>query len=132
MRNALRITLLVGCAVSQFGCQWLEDRRMKQMTDEYRGELEAFSPDDKPQPIAKPYMLASGPLLTYNNEGEPMPAKPNYNPPQAQMAIPVIGHPGMYTSPGDIRERWINAEGIAPGSLIRDPYSGMLLLIPQP
>jgi len=44
--------------------------------------------------------------------------------------IPVPGHKGMVTSPYVPEGNYIDVSAFAPGSAVRDPYTGKLFLVP--
>jgi hypothetical protein len=44
--------------------------------------------------------------------------------------IPVPGHKGMVTSPYSPEGNYIDVSGFAPGSAVRDPYTGKIFLVP--
>ena len=44
--------------------------------------------------------------------------------------IPVPGHKGMVTSPYVPEGNFIDVSGYAPGSAVRDPYTGKIFLVP--
>jgi hypothetical protein len=44
--------------------------------------------------------------------------------------IPVPGHKGMVTSPYLPEGNYIDVSGFAPGSPVRDPYTGKIFLVP--
>jgi hypothetical protein len=44
--------------------------------------------------------------------------------------IPVPGHKGMVTSPYSPEGNYIDVGGFAPGSAVRDPYTGKIFLVP--
>jgi hypothetical protein len=44
--------------------------------------------------------------------------------------IPVPGHKGMVTSPYSPEGNYIDVSAFAPGSAVRDPYTGKIFLVP--
>ena len=44
--------------------------------------------------------------------------------------IPVAGHRGMVTSPYSPEGNYIDVSAFAPGSAVRDPYTGKIFLVP--
>ena len=44
--------------------------------------------------------------------------------------IPVPGHKGMVTSPYSPEGNYIDVSGFAPGSAVRDPFTGKIFLVP--
>ena len=44
--------------------------------------------------------------------------------------IPVPGHKGMVTSPYSPEGNYVDVSGFAPGSPVRDPYTGKIFLVP--
>jgi hypothetical protein len=44
--------------------------------------------------------------------------------------IPVPGHKGMVTSPYSPEGNYIDVTAFAPGSAVRDPYTGKIFLVP--
>ena len=44
--------------------------------------------------------------------------------------IPVPGHKGMVTSPYSPEGNYIDVNAFAPGSAVRDPYTGKIFLVP--
>ena len=44
--------------------------------------------------------------------------------------IPVPGQKGMVTSPYLTQESYIDVSGFAPGSAVKDPYTGKIFLVP--
>ena len=44
--------------------------------------------------------------------------------------IPVPGHRGMVTSPYSPEGNYIDVSAFAPGSAVRDPYTGKIFLVP--
>jgi len=44
--------------------------------------------------------------------------------------IPVPGHKGMVTSPYSPEGNYIDVSGFAPGSAVKDPYTGKIFLVP--
>ena len=44
--------------------------------------------------------------------------------------IPVPGHKGMVTSPYSPEGNYIDVTGFAPGSAVRDPFTGKIFLVP--
>jgi hypothetical protein len=44
--------------------------------------------------------------------------------------IPVPGHKGMVTSPYSPEGKYIDVSAFAPGSAVRDPYTGKIFLVP--
>ena len=44
--------------------------------------------------------------------------------------IPVPGHKGMVTSPYLPEGNYIDVSGFAPGSAVKDPYTGKIFLVP--
>jgi hypothetical protein len=44
--------------------------------------------------------------------------------------IPVAGHKGMVTSPYVPEGSYIDVRGFAPGSAVKDPYTGKIFLVP--
>ena len=44
--------------------------------------------------------------------------------------IPVPGHKGMVTSPYSPEGNYIDVSAFAPGSAVKDPYTGKILLVP--
>jgi hypothetical protein len=43
--------------------------------------------------------------------------------------VPVPGRKGMVTSPYT-PEKYVDVTGFAPGSIVKDPYTGKLFLVP--
>ena len=58
-------------------------------------------------------------------------ASPNTTPSQLQFptATPVEGKPGYVYSPSD-PTKYVDVSGYAPGSKVKDPYSGKIFLVP--
>jgi hypothetical protein len=44
--------------------------------------------------------------------------------------IPVPGHKGMVTSPYSPEGNYVDVSAFAPGSAVRDPYTGKIFLVP--
>ena len=44
--------------------------------------------------------------------------------------IPVPGHKGMVTSPFSPEGNYVDVSAFAPGSAVRDPYTGKIFLVP--
>jgi hypothetical protein len=44
--------------------------------------------------------------------------------------IPVPGQKGMVTSPYSPEGNYIDVSGFAPGSAVKDPYTGKIFLVP--
>ena len=44
--------------------------------------------------------------------------------------IPVAGHKGMVTSPYSPEGNYVDVSAFAPGSAVRDPYTGKIFLVP--
>jgi hypothetical protein len=49
---------------------------------------------------------------------------------QLPYGTPVVGRPGMVTSPYAEKQQLVDVTGMAPGDTVKDPYSGKLFKVP--
>jgi hypothetical protein len=84
-----------------------------------------------PTPLEKPTDLVKeekvSPAVTVQRAAYVPPEKANGDMPYG---IPVPGHKGMVTSPYSPEGNYIDVSAFAPGSAVRDPYTGKIFLVP--
>ena len=94
-------------------------------------EAEAQS---RPKPSATPRVAASGSAssATRRSESKPSPPPKTVSSQKTDIpyAKPVPGKPGFVFSPFDPNGGYVDVKGIAPGTKVKDPYSGKIFLVP--
>lgn len=110
----------------------------------YAGPAAQQMPPAGPPPQTRPRPTpAASPRATPKREiAETQPAKPSPSPSpsprvaaspaasQIPYAKPVPGKPGYVFSPFDPNGGYVDVTGYAPGSKVKDPYSGKIFLVP--
>jgi len=91
-----------------------------------------FLEHSSPQPVAIPYMAQSGAYQSEDAVGTPRVAEATATPLAVRPGVPVPGRPGMLKSPGGGNVGWIDAVGFRPGTVLKDPYTGLTVMVPYP
>ena len=88
---------------------------------------------EQARPSPSPNASAS-PRMTRTDKSKPSPAPTQRTTtnqsPQFPTARPVPGKPGYVFSPFDPSGGYVDVTGYAPGSKVKDPYSGKIFLVP--
>ena len=84
-----------------------------------------------PAPVEGPTVVAKEenitPTVVVQRAAAVPPEKANGDMPYG---IPVPGHKGMVTSPYSPEGNYIDVSAFAPGSAVKDPYTGKIFLVP--
>lgn len=84
-----------------------------------------------PAPVEEPAVVAKAenvtPTVVVQRAAAVPPEKAKGDMPYG---IPVPGHKGMVTSPYSPEGNYIDISAFAPGSAVRDPYTGKIFLVP--
>ncbi len=86
-------------------------------------------PELDPQPSMVETETTLEPEPTPEPEPEPTPP-PKTNPSGLPYGIPVPGKPSYVYSPHDSQKRFVNVEGIPPGTEVKCPYTQKTFLVP--
>ena len=88
-------------------------------------------PGASPTPIEQPTNLVKEEKVTPTVtvlQGSAVPAEKAKG--DLPYRIPVPGHKGMVTSPYSPEGNYIDVSAFAPGSAVKDPYTGKIFLVP--
>jgi hypothetical protein len=127
----------VGQSVSKaFQPQPTPNQTKKKTTTTKRVSRHPTSPQSNlagasPTPLEQPTELVKEekvtPTVTVSRASTAPPEKAKGDMPYG---IPVPGHKGMVTSPYSPEGNYIDVSAFAPGSAVRDPYTGKIFLVP--
>jgi hypothetical protein len=92
-----------------------------------RSNVVGASPTPLEQPVALVKEEKGGPSLTVQRASSVPAEKAKGDLPYG---IPVPGHKNMVTSPYSPEGNYIDVSAFAPGSAVRDPYTGKIFLVP--
>ena len=91
-------------------------------------------PESRPTPIATPRAAETsskrGESRTTAPKLSPTPRTASSERSELPYAKPVPGKPGYVFSPFDKNGGYVDVTGIAPGTKVKDPYSGRIFLVP--
>src|SRR6266436_3926030 len=95
------------------------------------GSQSSNAPEVSPTPVAEPTLVVKRenvtPTVTVMRASAVPAEKAKGDMPYG---IPVPGHKGMVTSPYVPDGNYIDVSGFAPGSAVKDPYTGKIFLVP--
>ena len=95
------------------------------------GSQSSNAPEASPTPVEEPTLVVKRenvtPTVTVMRASAVPAEKAKGDMPYG---IPVPGHKGMVTSPYVPDGNYIDVSGFAPGSAVKDPYTGKIFLVP--
>lgn len=88
------------------------------------------TPQRQPKPTGTPGVIRNTTADTSKPSSSPAPRTVTNPPAQYPTAKPVPGKPGYVFSPFDSSGGYVDVNGYASGSKVKDPYSGKVFLVP--
>ncbi len=115
------------------GC-FPEEQAYRQNRYGVRGDGYTIYDPGIPGPAPQPTPAPSESAVSQPSADEPAPVVQTPTPPplaeKLQYGVPVPGKPGFITSPHSPYAGQIDARGYPPGTELKDPYSGQVILVP--